>query len=158
MGKCSCDFNIKMVGDGCRYCQPQTYIDKMAGIIEDMEKEVAADGAMSVHAQGSEEPGTEAGKGETAGGGYDKLHCWFGLSYASFLTLPRVLMNAMHDEWQGKMADLLNEYDEAFPHQPHIGTRVQITKDGKLTKTPRWIIDYRRPYKATIDQMRGGSS
>jgi len=43
--------------------------------------------------------------------GYDKLWSWFGLSYASFLTLPRVMMHEMPDEWQGKMADLLEEWD-----------------------------------------------
>lgn len=28
------------------------------------------------------------------------LACWFGLSYASFLVLPRVLMQDMPPEWQ----------------------------------------------------------
>ena len=64
------------------------------------------------------------------------LSCWFGLSYASFCTIPRVLMEAMPDEWQEKMAILLHEYEEEFPNQPDLGTRVQITKGGKLVKTP----------------------
>lgn len=66
------------------------------------------------------------------------LSLWFNLSYASWLTLPRVLMEAMPDEWQGRMADLLNEYDEAFRHWPDVGlgTRVQVTRRGRLTKTP----------------------
>lgn len=29
MSKCECEFRIRMLGDGCRYCQPQTYIDTM---------------------------------------------------------------------------------------------------------------------------------
>ena len=33
------------------------------------------------------------------------LSNWFGLSYASFLTLPRVLMEAMPEEWQRKMTN-----------------------------------------------------
>jgi len=67
------------------------------------------------------------------------LQCWFNLSYASFLTLPRVLMEAMPVEWQNRMVALLNEYAEAFPNQPDIGTRVQVTDlSGKLIKTPEW--------------------
>jgi len=84
-----------------------------------------------------------------------KLACWFSLSYASYLTMPRVMMEAMPDEWQDKMADLLNEYDEAFPNQPNIGTRVQITDArGNLIKTPPWLLQYRRPDRNQINRMR----
>ncbi len=82
------------------------------------------------------------------------LQCWFNLSYASWLTLPRVLMEAMSLEWQDKMAMLLNEYNEAFPNQPKIGTRVQITRNGKLIPTPVWLINYRRPDREVINQLR----
>ena len=84
----------------------------------------------------------------------DDLGCWFGLSYASWLTMPRVLMEAMPDEWQRKMARLLFEYDEAYPNQPDIGTRVQVTAGGKLTKTPDWLLNYRHPDRNQIDAMR----
>lgn len=40
------------------------------------------------------------------------LHLWFGLSYAAFLVMPRVAMMQMPKEWQEKMAELLNQYDE----------------------------------------------
>lgn len=34
--KCNCTMAISMLGDGCRYCQPQEYIDQMhEGIDED---------------------------------------------------------------------------------------------------------------------------
>jgi hypothetical protein len=84
----------------------------------------------------------------------EDLSCWFGLSYASFLVLPRVMMEAMPDEWQRKMAVLLNEYDNEFSNQPDIGTRVQITKDGKLIKTPDWMINYRHPDYEAINRIR----
>lgn len=87
--------------------------------------------------------------------GHDNLWLWFGLSHASFLTLPRVLMHAMSDEWQGKMAELLEEYDEAFPNQPNIGTRVQITQKGKLIAAPDWIVNYRHPDIEIIEKMKG---
>lgn len=88
--------------------------------------------------------------------GYDELWGWFGLSRAGWLTIPRVLMHAMPDEWQGKMAALLNEYCEAFPNQPDLGTRVQCTTmSGKLTPTPDWVISYRYPGEAAINELRG---
>jgi hypothetical protein len=43
--------------------------------------------------------------------GADRLHCYWSLSYASYLTVPRVLMQSMPDEWQNKMAALLEELD-----------------------------------------------
>ena len=88
--------------------------------------------------------------------GYDALWGWFGLSYASWLTLPRVLMHAMSDEWQQKMADLLIEYQETFTNMPSLGTRVQITTEsGVLTKTPDWLIHYRYPNVEVIDVLKG---
>jgi len=83
-----------------------------------------------------------------------KLWRWFGLSHASFLTLPRVLMHAMPEEWQDKMTVLLEEYDNTFTNQPDIGTRVQITQNGKLVKTPEWLINYRHPDKLTIEEVK----
>lgn len=79
---------------------------------------------------------------------------WFGLSYASFLTLPRVLMHEMPEEWQDKMAALLNEYNETYPNQPDIGTRVQATRNGKLAKFPAYLLNYRRPQRAKIAELR----
>lgn len=86
---------------------------------------------------------------------YFTLSCWFGLSYASYLVVPRVMMQAMSEEWQQKMADLLFEYDRAFPNQPDIGTRVQITQKGKLVKTPPRLLNYRYPDQKQINAMRG---
>ena len=39
MSKCNCSMSISVLGDGCRYCQPQTYIDKLSEIIEDERSE-----------------------------------------------------------------------------------------------------------------------
>lgn len=89
------------------------------------------------------------------GDGYDTLWGWFGLSYASFLTLPRVLMHEMPDEWQSKMAALLDEYREVFPNQPDIGSRVQITNlSGKFIACPDWLKNYRHPDLEAIEQLR----
>ncbi len=84
----------------------------------------------------------------------EDLNLWFGLSYASWLTLPRVLMQEMPEEWQKKMALLLHEFGDTSPNQPDFGTRVQLTINGKLTKTPGWLLNYRRPDRAMIDSLR----
>ena len=84
-----------------------------------------------------------------------RLWGWFGLSYASFLTLPRVLMHAMPSEWQNRMCDLLEEYDAANPNPPELGTRVQVTRDGKMCTMPEWLINYRRPDYAKIAEVKG---
>lgn len=85
----------------------------------------------------------------------EKLWAWFGLSYASFLTLPRVLMHEMPKEWQDKMADLLIEYEDTFPNQPDIGTQVQCTAlNGKLIKFPSWLLNYRHPDREAIKMLK----
>lgn len=92
--------------------------------------------------------------------GYARLSCWFGLGRYAFLTLPRVLMQDMPDEWQNKMAALLEEYEEAFPNQPEIDVSVVARKNGKFTRLPDFICNYRHPDTAAIDFMRStdGSS
>ena len=87
--------------------------------------------------------------------GYDRLWLWFGLSRAGWLTIPRVLLHEMPDEWQGRMAALLEEYEETFTNWPEgIGSRVQITDCGKLTSRHNWILDYRHPAQGKIDNLR----
>jgi hypothetical protein len=39
--RCKCPMSISVLGDGCRYCQPQEYIDRLHDQIEDMEQEAA---------------------------------------------------------------------------------------------------------------------
>lgn len=92
------------------------------------------------------------------GGHYDyrtDLACYFGLSYASWLTLPRVLMEAMPDDWQGRMAALLHEYDDAMINPPNLGTTVRVTVDGKMVPTPTWLTNYRHPDRQMIAQVFG---
>lgn len=87
--------------------------------------------------------------------GYDKLWLYFGLSHASWLTMPRVMMHEMSDDWQAKMADLCNEWDETWQNMPDMGTRVQVTSSsGKLIKTPSYLINYRYPDKKIMGAMK----
>ena len=87
--------------------------------------------------------------------GHEKLWGWFGLSYASFLTMPRVLMHAMPDEWQNKMADLLEEYDNTFPGVYSDGVPVPYVTfklGNRFVKRPNWM-DYRHPDYAAINAL-----
>ena len=43
----------------------------------------------------------------------DAVHHFFGLTYASYLVLPRVLLQSMPDDWQSRFVQILNEYDDA---------------------------------------------
>lgn len=103
-------------------------------------------------------PSIAAPQPPALGGDYDyrtDLSCYFGLSYASWLTLPRVLMEAMPDDWQGRMAALLHEYDDAIVNPPNLGTTVRVTVDGKMVSTPTWLVNYRHPDRQMIAQVFG---
>ena len=41
-GRCACTFSQRVLGDGCRYCQPQEYIDRLHVILEEERSEAAA--------------------------------------------------------------------------------------------------------------------
>ena len=80
--------------------------------------------------------------------GEARLWRWFELSYSAFCVLPRVYMHAMPEEWQEKMARLLEEYDDAVKHPDDAvfdGCRVVATKGGRAVKTPDWLLNYRHP-------------
>lgn len=89
------------------------------------------------------------------GQGQERLWTWFGLSRASWLTIPRVLLHAMPDDWQDQMATLLAEYEDQFPNQPELRTEVS-TKDvsGRYVETPDWLLNYRHPDQAAIEECK----
>lgn len=69
---------------------------------------------------------------------------WFELSYAQFLTVPRLVMESMPTEWQRKMTALLQEMDETFDWRPSDGRYWVKLKDdnGRFAEAP--LGDYRR--------------
>jgi hypothetical protein len=90
---------------------------------------------------------------------HEKLWQWFGLSRASFLVLPRVLMHEMPKQWQDKMTGLLQEYDNTFDTSDVCdSTTVLLRKNGKIIKTPEWIQNYRRPDRETIQSFKKGAT
>lgn len=87
--------------------------------------------------------------------GYDRLWLWFGIGRSAWITLPRVLAHEMPDDWQDKMAALLEEYERTYTNWPDgIGTRVQITDSGHLTSCYNWLNNYRYPAKGKIETLR----
>ncbi len=86
--------------------------------------------------------------------GYQRLWRWFGLSRASFLTLPRIFMHEMPEEWQDKMARLLEEYEDTFNLYDLPKAYVSARKENRFTDWPEWLLNYRRPDKGQIDSRR----
>lgn len=96
--------------------------------------------------------------GQPVGSGYDRLWLWFSLGRAAYAVLPRVMMHAMPDHWQGRMAALLDEWDEAWPNQPDISANIQIRRANRFIKTPPWLLNYRHPDLAQLESMRATKS
>lgn len=89
------------------------------------------------------------------GDGHDRLWNWFGMSYASWLTMPRVMMHAMPDDWQNRMAALCEEWDEAWnSHDMPIPSVSAVGERGKFTKWPSWLLNYRHPNATEIERLR----
>ena len=88
--------------------------------------------------------------------GHEALWIWFGLSYSGWLTLPRVMMHEMPDDWQQRMADLLREWDEAWDLDklPTMEMAVTMKEGGRFAKTPEWLTNYRHPDRAAIAALR----
>jgi len=70
---------------------------------------------------------------------------WFGLSYASYLVVPRALLCGMPDEWQERMVALLNEARETYDSdQIHDNYTVHLRNErGRFVSDP--LRDYRHP-------------
>ncbi|HBO1825716.1 TPA: hypothetical protein L4G09_005857 [Pseudomonas aeruginosa] len=87
--------------------------------------------------------------------GYDQLWGWFGLSRSAYAVLPRVMMNAMPDDWQARFAELMDEWDDHWPNQPDITAHVQIKQNNRFISTPPWLLNYRHPDHNQLNAMRG---
>lgn len=80
------------------------------------------------------------------------VHLWFGLSYASWLTIPRIVMESMPLRWQYAMVALLNEMDETFDWMPD-DLRLYVTarKGSKFVALPSELCDYRH---GSVEHLR----
>lgn len=82
----------------------------------------------------------------------EPLSLWFGLSYANFLTLPRLVMESMPQQWQRVMARLLWEVDNTFDWRPENGVYMVAFKgeNGRFEELPP-LCDYRR---GSVESLR----
>jgi hypothetical protein len=60
----------------------------------------------------------------------------------------------MPDDWQNKMADLLEQWDDTWNSSEMPAPCVSAKKDGKFTRWPSWLLNYRHPNKTAIEKMR----
>lgn len=63
---------------------------------------------------------------------------WFGLSYSSFLVLPRIALQSMSEEWQDKFFKLVNEIEEEleFPEDYTGQYTISMRRGNKFVKNP----------------------
>ncbi len=99
----------------------------------------------------------------------DKLHLWFELSYAQYLTLPRSILLGMPVHWRNRLAGLMDELDLTFDWRPKDGRyRVQLMSEVERyneaekrdvthwdAELPDPLMEYRHS-KAAVEVLRRG--
>lgn len=88
---------------------------------------------------------------ELVADGAHPIHEWFELTYAQYLTVPRLVMDSMPVQWQGQMARLLREMDATFDWRPKQGRYWVRLRDeaGRFCDAP--LHDYRH---GNIEHLR----
>lgn len=67
----------------------------------------------------------------------EAIHSWFGLSYASYLVLPRSVLQSMPDEWQVKFVELVEQISDTLECDDLPNYRVNAVDDkNKFTIDP----------------------
>jgi hypothetical protein len=79
------------------------------------------------------------------------INNWFELSYAQFLTVPRLVMESMPAAWQMQMAALLQEMDDTFDWRPTEGRYWVKLRDGNGHFSHAPLDDYRH---GSIEHLR----
>ena len=77
----------------------------------------------------------------TASSDADPIHLWFELSYARYLTLPRVTLQSMPVEWQIRFVRCLEELEAAFEHRPEYKSGVDYTVSCRDPWTKKFVAD-----------------
>ncbi len=82
----------------------------------------------------------------------ERLHTWFGLSYASYLVLPRALLQELPNDLQERLATLLEEVEEHFNDTRIYSILVRDPKTGRFCQDP--LTNYRHPDQIAINRLR----
>lgn len=78
----------------------------------------------------------------------EPIHEWFGLTYSSYLVLPRIFLQEMDKEWQVKFVKLLKELENEF-NDPYDNYLVKPRINNKFVKDI--TNNYRR---GSVEQFR----
>lgn len=72
----------------------------------------------------------------------EPFHAWFGLTYASYLVLPRIVLQSMPRRWQLKMIALINRIPKTLEIEHEMPDYQVLAKEnGKFVK------DHYREYR-----------
>lgn len=78
----------------------------------------------------------------------------FGLTRASWLVAPRVILEAMPLHWQKRLSRLGEELDARFDWNPdHLEFHVQAKKDGRFVSIPNELCNYRHPDRNWLESI-----
>lgn len=100
----------------------------------------------------------------------DRIHNWFGLTYASYLVMPRLALQEMPDEWQRRFVELLEEWEATGFEPPNYHvlrdddryTRVESYDEDDPESRP-WVYhvidddplrEYKYPDKTLLEEIR----
>jgi hypothetical protein len=84
----------------------------------------------------------------------DAIHHWFELTYAQYLTIPRSVLEAMPDEWQTQMVELLTQLDDTFQWRPHQGRYWVELRDANGKFVSDRLKEYRYPDGEYIESIK----
>lgn len=73
------------------------------------------------------------------------IHDWFGLSYASYLVIPRAVIEQMPTGWQKHFVWMLDLADKELLDIPYVRYRIQAVDEstGRIIRDP--MAEYRHP-------------
>lgn len=58
----------------------------------------------------------------------EAVHEWFGLTYASFMVLPRVALQSMPPEWQRRFIAMVSEIEQTLELPEEIPSAYRVTR------------------------------
>ena len=82
------------------------------------------------------------------------VHGAFGLTYASFLVWPRVLMQEMPLEWQQRFVALAKEFNNTFEGYEPANGYIVMGRDQQHRFASPILPNYRHPQAGQIERYR----
>ena len=73
-----------------------------------------------------------------------RIHEWFELTYAQYLTIPRSVLRSMPGDWQEKFVMLMDQLDEEVDWRPRDGRYWVALKDGRGRYVRDPLMNYER--------------